>query len=67
MVEAKYVLNRLNGSKVFSKVDLKDVYLQIPSGQFSFALKIINNFSIQLQITFIWFKLCSSHISGSVE
>ncbi|VDP28113.1 unnamed protein product [Schistosoma margrebowiei] len=41
-VEAEDILNRLHGSEVFSKVDLKDAYLQIPLDQSSSILTTIN-------------------------
>ncbi|CAH8507896.1 unnamed protein product [Schistosoma haematobium] len=41
-VEAEDILNRLHGSKVFSKVDLRDAYLQIPLDHFSSILTTIN-------------------------
>ncbi|CAH8556302.1 unnamed protein product [Schistosoma haematobium] len=41
-VEAEDILNRLHGSKVFSKVDLKDAYFQIPLDESSSILTTIN-------------------------
>ena len=40
--EPEDILYRLSGSKIFSKIDLKDVYLQIPLDAESSELTVIN-------------------------
>ena len=41
-VEPEDILNKLSGSRIFSKIDLKDAYLQIPLDEASSILTTIN-------------------------
>ncbi|CAH8483492.1 unnamed protein product [Schistosoma turkestanicum] len=66
-VEAEDFLNRLHGSKVFSKVDLKDAYLQIPLDQSSSILTTINTPFGLFKYNFLPFGLsCSPAIFQEV-
>ncbi|KAH9595573.1 hypothetical protein MS3_00001570 [Schistosoma haematobium] len=66
-VEAEDILNRLHGSKVFSKVDLKDAYLQIPLDQSSSILTTINTPFGLFKYNFLPFGLsCSPAIFQEV-
>ncbi|CAH8499798.1 unnamed protein product [Schistosoma intercalatum] len=66
-VEAEDILNRLHGSKVFSKVDLKDAYLQIPLDESSSVLTTINTPFGLFKCNFLPFGLsCSPAIFQEV-
>ncbi|CAH8653056.1 unnamed protein product [Schistosoma rodhaini] len=66
-MEAEDILNRLHGSKVFSKVDLKDAYLQIPLDQSSSILTTINTPFGLFKYNFLPFGLsCSPAIFQEV-
>ncbi|VDP55482.1 unnamed protein product, partial [Schistosoma mattheei] len=66
-VEAVDILNRLHGSKVFSKVDLKDAYLQIPLYHSSSTLTTINTPFGLFKYNFLPFGLsCSPAIFQEV-
>ncbi|VDO80089.1 unnamed protein product [Schistosoma curassoni] len=66
-VEVQGILNRLHSSKVFSKVDLKYAYLQIPLDQSSCILTTINTPFGLLNCTIFPFGLsCSSDIFQEV-
>ncbi|CAH8590815.1 unnamed protein product [Schistosoma rodhaini] len=66
-MESKDILNRLHGSKVFSKVDLKDAYLQIPLDQSSSILTTINIPFALFKYNFLPFDLsCSPAIFQEV-
>ncbi|CAH8542619.1 unnamed protein product [Schistosoma intercalatum] len=66
-VEAEDILNRLHGSKVFSKVDLKDAYLQIPLDESSSILTTINTPFGLFKYNFLPFGLsCSPAIFQEV-
>ncbi|VDP70166.1 unnamed protein product, partial [Echinostoma caproni] len=41
-IEPEDILNKLTGSKIFSEIDLKDAYLQIPLDEISSTLTTIN-------------------------
>ncbi|KAH9582584.1 hypothetical protein MS3_00007288 [Schistosoma haematobium] len=61
------ILNRLHGSKMFSKVDLKDAYLQIPLDQSSSILMTINTPFGLFKYNFLPFRLgCSQAIFQEV-
>ncbi|CAH8674419.1 unnamed protein product [Schistosoma rodhaini] len=66
-MEAEDILNRLHGSKVFSKVDLKDAYLQIPFDQSLSILTTINTPFGLFKYNFLPFGLsCSPAIFQEV-
>ncbi|VDO74707.1 unnamed protein product [Schistosoma curassoni] len=66
-VEADDILNRLHGSKVFSKVDFKDDYLQVPLVQSSSILTTVNTPFGLFKYNFLPFGLsCSPAIFQEV-
>ncbi|CAI2735531.1 unnamed protein product [Schistosoma spindalis] len=66
-VEAEDIVNRLHGSKVFSKFDLKDAYLQIPLDQSSSILTTIKTPFGLFKYNFLPFGLsCSPAIFQEV-
>ncbi|VDP84284.1 unnamed protein product [Schistosoma mattheei] len=66
-VDAEDILNRLHGSKVFSKVHLKDAYLRIPLDQSSSILTTINTPFGLFKYNFLPFGLsCSPAIFQEV-